>query len=584
MSFIQGVSSMAYAVPVIVVALVLMQGGFFPIASCVWGGIACALAAVVCLTKNRRKEPVPVISVLFFAFCLTCFVSALVNGATLTTVAKAASWTGLVGITLIVGGFDDTQQTRMLTVFGWLGVAAAAAGIVVYGVPGLVALGVDTGRLQFTFQYANAAGIWYGASTLFCLLSDDERQAKLAYLSAAAMLLTQSGGALVSFALVVAVLAARMIKAGTFEKLSCALMQACFALILFVPLRALQNPIGLALAVALAVAFYLFQDRIADATVRANARRASLVLAAVLLLALAVGAILLRGRVAEAAGTLLERFSQMKDALALWATSPVLGIGPNNWQYLYPYHQTAAYYSSVVHSSYLQILLDAGLVGFALFVAALVVGVKGLAARGLAKRDRPFVPLYVVALILIHCLIDFDLYFASIAYLLVALLSLGRARKARVNGIAAAIVSLLVCVPLSVIGYTHAFSSAALIGANEVGEHEYCIRAFESSPVVSRDAAAQEEYLRALYELDAYESVVAAYRKMDAPTAGSTAYAALSLFAQGRGEEASQLLVERLEGEPFNTTLLQNAETLFSEYGIDPSWEARFENVKQQIG
>ena len=41
--------------------------------------------------------------------------------------------------------------------------------------------------------------------------------------------------------------------------------------------------------------------------------------------------VLLFGRVSDASGNLVERFYHAKDGLALWLTSPLVGIGPDQW-------------------------------------------------------------------------------------------------------------------------------------------------------------------------------------------------------------------------------------------------------------
>lgn len=77
---------------VCIAALVLLQGGFFSLATCACGLVASALAAVVWLRRPLREARLPIVPLLFAAMALAYLISAIVNGASLTTLAETGAW------------------------------------------------------------------------------------------------------------------------------------------------------------------------------------------------------------------------------------------------------------------------------------------------------------------------------------------------------------------------------------------------------------------------------------------------------------------------------------------------------------
>ena len=115
---------------------------------------------------------------------------------------------------------------------------------------------------------------------------------------------------------------------------------------------------------------------------------------------------LLLPRMSQAAATLLERMEQAKDAGMLLLGNLPLGIGPDQWQHVYPTVQTADYESAVVHCSYLQLGLDAGVIAVAILAALLFI----TTTRAVLNGQRCVWPL--LGLLAFHSVIDFDLRYA----------------------------------------------------------------------------------------------------------------------------------------------------------------------------
>ena len=101
--------------------------------------------------------------------------------------------------------------------------------------------------------------------------------------------------------------------------------------------------------------------------------------------------------------------------LYAWDAIPVilrhpLGLGYTGYHWLQGSFQTGVYSTQHVHNELLQLLLDVGWIPAGLFLWALW--------RGLRSREGGFCRKMLLAVLLLHCLLDFDTQFISIALLL----------------------------------------------------------------------------------------------------------------------------------------------------------------------
>lgn len=568
------------AVVLCIGAMVFSQGGFFGLPTCVCGVAASLWAGIAWVRKRRCREPLPIVPQLLAGVSIAYFVSSLMSGATLTTLAETGTWAACAGIAYLAATLDETQRSWMLKCLCWLGVTTALLGASVYAGWLPMAGGMVESRLQFSFQYANVAGTWYGAITFLCMLAPDSRLNSAAFLPATTLLLTQSGGALIVFLIIALVVGFVWVRGANWDQLFQALLQGVAAVVLFA-LCMIVAPLGAVLAVALTIVLATHTDWSAVLLTRCDAKKASLALVSALAVLLAVGGVLLHTRVEAATASMAERVYHIQDGLALWSQSPLVGVGPNNWQYLYPYIQSAVYYTTVVHSSIVQLMLDAGLFGLTFFAAAGAFGVRGL-LRSLADKSDMWAAgrLGAVSFVLLHALIEFDLQFSALAFLCAVLLVDKPAHSVRehgraVRGLAASAICLALLLPLSVAGVLCAASSEALQEANRSGDYETCIKSYEGNALARADVAAQAECLAAYYCLGDYTRVRDMYDHMAAPSDASTLYAAISAFMQDDSAAATTMLAEHLEAQPYNVQFMQDVQELIGTYGVDPKQNGR---------
>ena len=103
------------ACPVACIAvLVLLQGGFFPLATCVCGLLASVLAAVAWLRRPLREARLPIVPILFAATTLAYFISAKVNGTSLTTLAETGAWATCAGVAFLAAAQSEGQRALNL--------------------------------------------------------------------------------------------------------------------------------------------------------------------------------------------------------------------------------------------------------------------------------------------------------------------------------------------------------------------------------------------------------------------------------------------------------------------------------------
>lgn len=586
--------------PVLCVApialLVLLQGGFFALPTCVVGVLSCVVGTVAWMRLSARKQEVPVYALLLAALAVAYAISAFATGATLTTLGEAGAWAACAGYAIACCALSSRSRSAAFAVLSWLGIATAVIALLLHANM-VTGDGAQANRLQFTFGYANAAAAWFGTITFLCLLAPYQRVRSCTALSAAALLQTQSGGGILVFAIIAVVVAVSWVRHQDWSKLLFALAQAVVAVLLFaigVLAGGILAMLAIIAAIALCYASAGWWQQNAESVYE---RRAVEVLACVLAVCAVIGAFLLQGRIVAAIASLQERSHMIFDALYLWSTSPLVGIGPNNWQYLYAYVQSVSYYTTVVHSSLAQLAVDAGLLGLVPFVAVCAIGVLGLikqkgannsdpntepalqSADKLASTDQlaawTFARLCAALFLLTHACIEFALQFSALAFVLVLLLANTQTLAPRIKGVIAGI-ACLVLLPICAMGLLCASTSSVIEMSSARGDYQLCARMFTSNPLARADVSAQQEYAASLYDQQQYQQVIDAFARMQAPTDRSVYYAVLAYEAQGMREEATQLLVDRLEKQPYNVEFCQSAKQVAITYGIPSDLNARF--------
>ncbi|MCG8400790.1 MAG: O-antigen ligase family protein [Firmicutes bacterium] len=128
------------------------------------------------------------------------------------------------------------------------------------------------------------------------------------------------------------------------------------------------------------------------------------------------------------------RFEFYRNALSMINERPLLGWGGGGWKSGYTAHQSFNYFSTQVHSHYLQVWIEAGTAGLIVFALPFVLLLRGLRLILPMRRIHPLAPetwaIGTVVLALgMHAAIDFDLSFSSISLLLWSMLALFACRE-----------------------------------------------------------------------------------------------------------------------------------------------------------
>lgn len=576
--------SLSFVTVVPIALLVLCQGGFMPLAVCAVGCAVCLLAGVLWLRAPLTRRNVPVVTLLCALLAICYLASSLVNGPSLTTFAETGSWSACAGLSLLAATQTRTQRESALKLICWFGVATAFASFLTYtGVLPLVD-GFVAGRLQFTFQYANSAAAWYAVCSLLCLLSPDESLRPMAPLPLAALLLTMSAGAIAVFVAVIVVVSVRCIRCADWDAVCSTLRWGLLAVLFFVLIRYAPEPVAL-LGVAVAFALHLaFSDVAQGLVARVGARRATFAAVLTFVLAAVAMGVLLQDRLVAASASWGERALQMRDGVTLWLAKPVLGVGPNNWQYLYPYVQTAPYDANVVHSSIVQALVDAGVLGLVVMVAMAAVGVRDLLRRLRAHVPWSDAAFFAALFLILHSLVEFDLQFASLAMLLLLLLTDPEGTGVSLPGLLAGLAGMLLCLPLCGLGSYSAWSQEVMRGQVVTGDNAGARQTFVRSRLARMDVGAQGLYLKACYQAGDFQAVCDVYRQMRAPSYEDTGLAAMAYHELGDTYRQTEVLVQSLEAQPHNQNLAKTAAYVRDAYGADPALARRLDEAIETTG
>ncbi|MCL1832559.1 MAG: hypothetical protein FWG45_06600 [Oscillospiraceae bacterium] len=281
---------------------------------------------------------------------LTYIIAALMGSGLVDNRGGIARIAVLIVLTLFLANTTvDVQGSAF-----WAGLIVAVTGIAGFVLPvdGLV----ENGRLYGVFQYANAAGVFLAVCAFLTRLTEGRRR-HAAWVMEAALLLTQSVGAVAVYVLGWAVYA------------------------LFIQRVKAERPRKRSL--------YLIWGGMAAVTLG--------------------GLFILRGF--RPFSTFAERLTHIKDGATVIAANP-FGIGAGAWELQYRAYQSSDYMAAIPHCGYVQIGLAGG------FAALLIT--FALIGYWLWRVKRASVNRYTIAalMILVHAAQDITFSFAAIVFLL----------------------------------------------------------------------------------------------------------------------------------------------------------------------
>lgn len=531
--------------------LLTLQGGYYPAAM---GIASIALAALNCARAIRdrpRKPHAPLIASAAFAICLLAWCAALpfldgiASYETLSAISRPALAIATAAYWLQLSQDEKHSAIKLVAYEGALFSIVALlmfAGVLPY--PGAV---VD-GRLQFTFQYANTAGVYF--AVMSCLIWSQARTRAAKALVAAPSIctaLTQSMGTFAATALVAGAWAVKKLKLARLKR---------------------------------------------DNATQAKATAGKIVIAALGAVALAAPAVFIGvpERLDSALQTGMERLIQTIDGTRALASAPLIGIGPQQWRVVHPLIQSAQYTANVIHNGYLGFSLSYGLIGTALAALCMLMLWKGTTK---AAEDRIPGAHPAAALLLIHVLVDFDLAFGSIIMLLVLALLSNRefpstARtassapdqhaRARFLLPATLVVTLLACGASALVfdvRENQILSDIQALGPQAASQQ------VAADPLARRDQTVRTRLYQSCVTSDECEAALELNDKVPLAVAapGMTALARCLYTAQ-RPEEAELLLLNALQDRPYDIAAYTQAADLFARYDASEEAKQRYEALR----
>ena len=541
-----------FFIGVIFLIIALWQGGFSDTATLVCG----AGAAAYMLLKGKKLPPPPV-TVLFAVFIAAYITAAAINGGRLE---------GFIGATkpaaafLWLCVFYNVKPDVEKTVFA-SGIVLSALGILTYcGLPPLDGA-VKAGRLQGSFQYANAFALYIGACALLTRLSPEPKRSKYACFMEIALFLTNSIGGMAVYAGGMAVIYIKEIreKRKDYQDMSARLPQILMSAVAAGLMIALFRFVSPYAAILPAIAMLFIINPMQRLTGRGLSPRvaASLFVGAVVVLFAAAGT--------RPFATYIERLIQISDGFRTILGNP-FGIGAGAWGLEFQARQSAFYDAVVLHSSFTAIGVAAGFpallcaLGLAWYAVKTAYSKEEI-AKPLGKRStRPHllekcgrdarVPSktegfaisskYKVAIcmIVVHSMFDFSLSFFAVTALLCLL-----SAQAIQGGIplpgsfkAAFILPIAVCVALLV---PAAIKNRATWAANS-GRYAEAMNLLRAG-FLKRDTEAAMLRLRAAVSADLFADFDAAFDSLRKPNAEAYSLAAQTFMRRGQFDDAAKM-------------------------------------------
>ncbi len=416
---------------------VLLQGGFYPQAYLLLG--ICFLAVSLFLLKKKSSKYE---MILFGVACCFYIISSLTNYFSIETLSYAMLPVICFIFWVLQANTSMDQKNKIAQSISVFTAIIAVLGIV--SLTGLLPIsgGVTANRLQFTFQYANAAGIYFAAVALMIRGININKPERFIIPIETALFLTQSIGAVACYfaGLIFAIFTTGKNKrAGqALNDLSRTGISAIFAASLYFSVFKLRNPFLAILITGLIILFCWFSDKADSIFVKYRVN----IIFALSFIAIAVYLIFSQ-RVYQGSQTFIERLVQILDGTAALRAHPFLGVGPGNWQYMVETWKTAQYNAQVIHSSFIQIAVNVGIPALLVLTALIVYKLKTIKIDGYLKA--------AAIAILLHSFLDFSLEFLSIDMLLIFILNYRNENTKNIKfrkstGIAVGVILAVLCV------------------------------------------------------------------------------------------------------------------------------------------
>lgn len=547
----------------VMLGAVLFQGGFFPSIFLI---AAMILSVATAISKKHRPGICEI--VLFLCFIVYCLTS-LINGYDSSSLAQACLPGALAFFLYAYNCAAPCEKEKIIEfaviVSGAFSILAILAFCDVIPITGAV----TARRLQFTFQYANATGAWFAA---VILLGQDRKNRKTSTAiipCISALLLTRSVGALGTYiiAQTIRLIVLRKNKDLWHGLIADHIIAAFFSVAFFfvngwpaVPLVILLGVTG------------SYRDKI-----NMIAERLRLHWVCLFAGIACVPALLLSRRVSASVLTFAERLSQIKDGSHIILDNPMTGVGAGNWKLVYPYYQSAQYTSTVVHSSIIQVGVDAGALAVVLICIFIFFAYR--------RKGRPLGCNLAAGLLIVHSLLDITAQFFPICALtLVALFDISEDdRKAKqgskVSSSVVIAISLASSVFFSCMFFTE-LRSKQLVLLSQVNKWDVIADQYtRQRAIFGKNSEMKDLYCSALYYAGEYERVA---KETDASSMADTSALLLradSIRMRGDQDAACRLLLCELERQKYRVILFEQVSGRLLDWGADSKYLDEYNRI-----
>ncbi|MDR5658776.1 O-antigen ligase family protein [Serpentinicella sp. ANB-PHB4] len=418
-------------------------------------------------------------------------------------------------------------------------------------------------RLQFPFQYANAAGIFFAAIALSMRFEKEKKAIKYIPIIEVALLLTQSIGAIASYVVGIG--------------LSIMFTQKKEKTEIYMQIN--QNLTRLFISTVFAVGIYISRTML-DSSIVGGVVMGTLIVTCryyitvvekvfkykmnyVFYAISSIGVIFIfsTDRLMQGSQTFVERLIQITDGGRAILSNPLVGLGPGNWQYLKGQWQTAQYTATHVHSSVIQIGVDAGIIAIIAVLLLIIILIKRLNRKNVYLTSA-------ATIVLLHSVFDFTLSFLSINLLLITLIL----SSFNVDKNKSTIKRTYVVVPIGLVAILLVYSFFGQVTmqkaqrATSAGHYMETISIFEKKPALLKNSYPNQlVYVESLFVLGQNEKSLSLAKNLKYNTVEKHVIGARILEEKGAYEDAVNTLMSGIELTPYELDLYEYARYLINE-------------------
>lgn len=260
------------------------------------------------------------------------------------------------------------------------------------------------------------------------------------------------------------------------------------------------------------------------------------------LLVIFIGAIILgfcfHERLYESIGTFTERLLQIYDGIKCIIKNPIFGIGAGRWELLKPYYQSGFYSANTIHSSIVQIGVNSGFIGIAIFIMCLIqIFIK------LQKVEKKY--LLCAVILIVHSCMDFTMSFLAVN-MLSCLIFMQKDNDTFKNTKHRIPVLLILVMFMFIAGGL--YESRKMNDKINKNEYLIAIDNYNSSFFLKHSSTAFTDYLKSLYAVKAYDELFDLIDNTEYPPA-------YLIILQIWCCENSEVMIKNLRQQPYNITL-----------------------------